>query len=229
MSKKKSEESNKAAKSGDQNASEKPKKSRPAPATPGTTSTIEESWKRINKWLKKNAPDWDALNKKASKKAIKEAEALLGMPLPEELNQSYSYHDGGNQIFPTPDPLDIGFYLMPLDEVGNDWTIQKELLDIGEFAGEHPESAKGIRKAWWNVGWIPFASNGGGDYFCIDMSPTSAGTIGQVISHNHETGEHLLLAPSLRQFLHQLASNLEEGMISYDEDEESLVYIRPLY
>lgn len=121
------------------------------------------------------------------------------------------------KFFPCED--DISFTLMPLTEMVHDWHNQKELVEMGEFADDTPKSAKGIREDWWNVNWIPFAANGGGDYFCIDLAPAVGGTKGQVISHNHETGEHKKIARSLRVWLHQLAYDLRDGKHTYDEDE----------
>jgi cell wall assembly regulator SMI1 len=47
----------------------------------------------------------------------------------------------------------------------------------------------GIAPAFWHKGWIPFASNGAGDYYCLDLAPVEEGDIGQIISFNHENGE----------------------------------------
>jgi cell wall assembly regulator SMI1 len=190
----------------------------PRPAKPGS---VAESWKLIKKWLKENAPDWKALQKGAAPKKIEDAEQRLGRRLPEELRESYALHNGGGEIF--PNLMDISFYLLPLSEVVQDWESQKQLLEGGDFDHSPAQSAKGICKEWWNIGWIPFASNGGGDLFCIDLVPASGGAVGQVISHNHETGEHQLLAASLRSWLHELAYDLRDGKYSFDEDEECLV------
>src|SRR5262249_39455642 len=190
------------------------------PARPAAPGTITESWKLIKKWLKENAADWKALNKGATAKQLERAEHDLGFRLPEELRESYLLHNGGGQIFPNPD--DISFYLMPLNEVIQDWKAQKQLREAGDFDDSKATSAKGIRQEWWNVKWIPFAANGGGDFFCIDLAPANGGTMGQVISHNHETGAHQLLARSLRTWLHDLTYDLRDGKYSFDEDEECL-------
>jgi cell wall assembly regulator SMI1 len=190
----------------------------PRPSTPGT---VAESWKLIKKWLKENAPGWKALQRGAAATKIADAEEQLGLRFPEELRESYALHNGGGQIF--PNLLDISFYLMPLAEVVQDWKSQKQLLEGGDFDHGRARSARGIRKEWWNTGWVPFASNGGGDLFCIDLAPAPGGAVGQVISHNHETGEHGLLAPSLRSWLHELAYNLRDGKYTFDEDEECVV------
>lgn len=190
----------------------------PRPSTPGT---VAQSWQLIKKWLRENAADWKALNKGATARKIEHAEEKLGLRLPEELRESYALHDGAGQIF--PNAMDISFYLLPLSELTEDWKCQKQLLEGGDFDHSRARSARGIRKLWWHTSWIPFASNGGGDLFCIDLVPASGGVMGQVISHNHETGEHQLLAPSLRSWLHELAYDLRDGKYSFDEVEQCLL------
>jgi cell wall assembly regulator SMI1 len=73
-----------------------------------------------------------------------------------------------------------------------------------------------VRKAWWHRGWVPFASNGGGDYWCIDLDPARGGTAGQVIAYSHESGERGLQSPSLRRWLFDLAGELESGGLTYE-------------
>ena len=91
-------------------------------------------------------------------------------------------------------------------------------MTSGDFADLEPQSSDGIANVWWNVGWIPFADNGGGDYYCVDMAPTGAGTRGQIISHSHESGEHKVLAASLADYLNDLAQSLEANAFEYDDE-----------
>jgi cell wall assembly regulator SMI1 len=108
---------------------------------------------------------------------------------------------------------------MPLTEAADAWKMMKGLVDGGNFDDGRAESDKGVQKKWWDVGWIPFASNGGGDHFCIDLDPGKGGTKGQVIHFRHDAERRTLLAPSLRAFLHDLANGLEDGKYRYDSEE----------
>jgi cell wall assembly regulator SMI1 len=155
------------------------------PARPAEPGTITQSWKLIQKWLKENAPDWKALNKGATARQLAHAEQDLGLALPEELKESHRLHNGGGPLFPSSD--NSSYCLMPLDEVVQVWQSQKQVRDVGDFDDRRAASADGIRHQWWNDQWIPFADNGAGDLFCIDLAPASGGTVGQVISHNHES------------------------------------------
>ena len=182
--------------------------------------TVARSWKRIDEWLKENAPKWRPLRKGASPDQIKRAETKLGIRMPAELRNLYLGHAGSRseaQVFPSPD--DISHYFMSLTEAVNEWKMLNKLLKGGDFEGLTPDSHQAIRNEWWNERWIPFASNGGGDYFCVDMAPTKQGKKGQVITHNHESGQHKLLAPSIRDWLGKLANGLEDKTFCFDEDD----------
>lgn len=195
----------------------KPKAKRPA-QPPGIDVTL----KRIGVWLKANAPGWKPLKKGATAAQIAAAEKKLGFKLPGELRDLYRVHNGseGGQVFPCAD--DISFYFMPLNEAVSDWAMMKGLLDGGDFTKEddrRTKPAKGVRKRWWDLGWVPFASNGGGDYFCVDLAPAAGGAPGQVIHFRHDAEKRTLLAPSLRAFLFDLANGLEDGKFSFHEED----------
>ena len=94
-----------------------------------------------------------------------------------------------------------------------------DLIKYGEFEGDLSQPAKGIRgDKWFNLKWIPFMSNGGGDSYCIDMDPAKGGKVGQIISMNHEHGRRELLAPSIKEFLGRLAHGLENELMVFDDE-----------
>jgi cell wall assembly regulator SMI1 len=191
----------------------------PKPKRRRKPDAVADSWRRIARWIKDQAPGWKPLKKGASEEQIKRVEKKLRFELPTDFRDSYRIHNGSGseQIFPCPD--DISYYWMSISEMGQDWQMMKELLEGGEFVGRQAQSERGIRADWWHVGWLPFASNGGGDYFCIDHAPAAGGKQGQIITMNHESGEHKLLAPSLREWLYRFANDLEDGIFTYEEGE----------
>ncbi|MEZ6062138.1 MAG: SMI1/KNR4 family protein [Planctomycetaceae bacterium] len=189
-------------------------------------ATISDSWTRIAAWLRANAPDDFAfLQGPASPEEIDAVAAQFGIEIPDDFRQLYELMNGTDPngesagLFPSVDEWDdMAFGPLALDQIVYDWQLQKELVECGDFADREPESCdSGIANEWWNVGWIPFASNGGGDYYCIDMAPTADGTKGQVITHSHESGEHKVLAPSLSAYLGELADGLEAGQFEYTD------------
>jgi len=194
-----------------QKAGAKLPKPKPRPAT----GTVAESWKLIKKWFKDNAPDWKALQKGATAKQITGAEQELGFKIPDELRESYETHNGGGDIFPI-EGEELSYYLLDIGELVSIWLSQKELVDGGDF-DEAPElKDPRVQDLWWHTSWIPFAHNGAGDLVCVDLAPGTEGVSGQVITHNHETGEHQVLSTSLREWLHTLAYDMRDGKYSVD-------------
>ena len=181
---------------------------------------ISDSWTQIVKWLRVNAPA-DCLEAfaPASRDQIVSTAAEMGIAFPDQLVEFYQRLNGAESgsVLPSPDDDLMAFDPMPLEEVSLHWAGQKELVEIGQFDDCTPRSATEIQNVWWDTGWIPFASNGAGDYLCVDTAPTSAGHFGQVISHCHETGEHRLLSLSLADYLLDLATKLEQGRFVFDD------------
>jgi cell wall assembly regulator SMI1 len=160
----------------------------PTPRRSAKPGTVGDSWKRIGRWALQHAPRWKPLKKGARPSEIASAEKELGFPLPAELRESYQLHNGSGSAGVFPCSFDISFCLMPLSEAVTSWKTMKELDDLGEFRARpaRRKNEKGIRSDWWNVRWVPFAGNGAGDYFCIDLAPAAGGHAGQVITMSHE-------------------------------------------
>jgi cell wall assembly regulator SMI1 len=180
---------------------------------------VSESWDRIVSWLRSNAPsELENLGLPATLDELEAAAVQLGVPLPGDFSDFYQIVNGthpegaSSAILPAGDEWDMAFSPLSLAQVVDAWAMQKELLEMGDFSGLDAEASEGVAADWWNVGWIPFAGNGGGDYYCVDTAPADGGTAGQVISHSHESGERRKLADSLAQYLDELAESLEAGL-----------------
>lgn len=187
---------------------------------------IGKTWQKIVLWLEKNAPEvLEEISLPATEEELDHFSSLTGLKIVDDFKYFYQIFNGISSesdtsgIFPSFDEWDeMAFGPLPLDEIAQEWNMLKELLEMGDFEGLESQSVEGIANLWWHIGWIPFADNGGGDYYCIDMAPTSTGTEGQIISHSHETGEHKIIARSLGEFLHNLANDLAEDIYTYDYD-----------
>lgn len=170
-------------------------------------------WKRIKKALPSDVKA--SLRKGATEKQLAALELALGVTLPPEFRASYrlvnGQNDEGDGLIPPEDFLDEGYLLLPLTGIFGEWKPWVELIEGGEFAGRTSSPDPGVRDDWWHRGWIPFASNGGGDSYCIDLAPAEGGTVGQVIAMNHETGSRPVLAKSFAEFLALLAQRLEDA------------------
>ena len=179
--------------------------------------STHQSWKRIETWLSENDPErLKSLQKPATKREIAAAEKSLGVKFPEDLKKSYRVHNG--QTRRSSLIVDNGtFYYMCLEEVIREWKTWADLEESGTFDPADCRCDDGIKSdAWFNKKWIPVFSDGGGDFYCVDMAPAKGGRIGQLILVEHEDGSRTVKASSLRDLLSQLANELEAGEIIYD-------------
>lgn len=189
-----------------------------AAAKGATAPSVAESWKAIKSALKEQ----DRLSEMNLKRAATAASlgkfaAKWNVTLPDEFIESYRIHNGqesgGSDLIPSPTRVEGGdtFQLLPLDEIDSEWVSWNDVTATGQFQDTPSSPDKGIRDDWWNAGWIPFASNGGGDSICLDLNPAKGGKAGQVITMNHESSERRLLSSSFTEWLADLAESLEES------------------
>lgn len=170
--------------------------------------TVAASWQRIGAWIAEHVPEVK-LRPGAKAAQFKAVEKLVSVKLPADFKALYQLHDGqevGETFIPSADGPDIGYEWLPLDGVVRLWTMWQEMVAGGLLRTGRPDA--GVRDDWWNVGWVPFADLGNGDLLCVDLAPAQGGTAGQIITMDHETGRHALLAPSMQHWLAQLADEL---------------------
>jgi cell wall assembly regulator SMI1 len=189
-----------------------------APARPAVEQSddIHVSWKRIEDWIKGNAKGWKPLKKAATDKQIQKAEADLDISFPDDLKEFFRRHNGSDGFIPA---AGCHYALMPLAEVVADAAMLAKLQAAGDFDSSKAKPDRGVRKAWWHKRWIPLASNGGGDYYCLDLDPAGGGTAGQLIGFKHDAGERSLMSSSLRRWLFEFANDLESGGLRYEKGE----------
>ena len=185
-------------------------------------------WSRIGKSLESQAAAaLEMLQSPADEEDILQLGETLGVVLPDDLKNSLRAHNGCPEsgLFPSSDSLGIftmGFSPLSIQQIVAVWQRLNVMAKGGEFEGCCAEPDDGIRADWWNPGWIPIADNGGGDYQCVDLVPTEAGTRGQIIGVWHDDVERHLIAPSLSEYLRQIADGFDKGALRYDENEGSV-------
>jgi cell wall assembly regulator SMI1 len=176
---------------------------------------VTATWKTLDAWLRRERPSLKkTLRAGAAASDIRRVERRLGRDLPGEFKQSCQVHDGQKAgaecLSPALRAGEPGFVLLTLDQMAASWTMHKRLLDSGEFSGAKSQASAEVSRDWWSPGWIPFASDGGGDFLCLDMAPAAKGTVGQVISFRHDSGERRRLAVSFGDWLNALCSELQD-------------------
>ncbi|MDG9713903.1 SMI1/KNR4 family protein [Streptomyces sp. DH10] len=187
------------------------------------TSSISESWTRIEAWLAQHTPrTFAALGPPAERSAIAVAEQAIGQPFPEPLVESLLRHNGMGHH----DLLPPFWSLLEVQSITRAWQTRMKIYG-DELAGAEEGDPDGEYGPWWHAQWVPFAFNGAGDYLIIDQRPyRRRGRIGEA---DHEAGcsfsPHPMWA-SLPALLDATAIALETGEavdgylpVAVDEDE----------
>ena len=137
----------------------------------------------------------DDLNPPASSTAILDLEKVLGFTLSADLRQLLTLHDGqvGNG------PPAFGLYsFLPINQMLEIYQTHK-----GFPAGEKQKSKlqdDRLQPVWWHPGWLPVGEWEQSE-LTVDLSPTNAGTAGQVFLLNNNWTDPWIVAPSLNDFL----------------------------
>lgn len=179
---------------------------------------MRATWKRIAAWLDNNAPDLaKTLTKGERASDIRDFAKRVGRKLPDDFTESLRIHSKSGGLIPDPMRSGLGynhaFSLIPLQEIERSWRMLTDLYDSGEFdsRAEETKSGKGVVRQAWSASWIPFASNGGGDYFCVDLGPTWPGTRGQIVFVTHEASVRPRISSSFASMLAALADSFDRG------------------
>jgi cell wall assembly regulator SMI1 len=180
-------------------------------------SDVTLIWNKLEAWIKTNVPDLKkSLKKGASDKQIAKLEKHLGVELPEEYKTFLQLCNG------LKDDAEAGFYdgeLMSAENVAEQWTIWKNLLDGHHFEDISSKPEKGIRNDWWNPKWIPITHDGGGNHLCIDLEPARDGRPGQIITMWHDSAERELMYASFTDWLEHILTGVESGEIVFDPED----------
>lgn len=137
------------------------------------------------------------LSEGATEEDFTTLERTLGVQIPEQLRSFYQIHNGQQEQIETTCFL-RNLTLSSISEIIENWTFLQEEFDPEDI---EVDAQPGVQPFAWNAKWIPIASNGGGDYLCIDTDPTEEGTVGQVLYFWHDWGYRSVEAPSLFEFV----------------------------
>jgi cell wall assembly regulator SMI1 len=188
---------------------------------------MKRLWQRIERWFADNVDSSRfSVPDGATQEDIERAEAALGIGLPSDVRKSYLLHDGSNRIWLWPNG-----YLMPLfppahlskrkqrqfRPVVASWQNRFDILESGGWddLGCESNPVGPIRTDHWHVRWIPILDNYCGDAVCVDLAPAKGGKRGQIIEWDHEVGATQVLAEGFREFLEQIANQLEGGSLRF--------------
>lgn len=187
--------------------------------------TVEKNWKRINNWLKNNAPEiLTSLNGPASSAEIELLENHTHSILPDDFKRGLFVHNGQNIDGP---PFVNLHFLLPIDQIIEAWDLQKELLDSNNFEGIRAEEHPKVKSDLWNTGWIPFSSDYAGDYICVDLNPSISGHHGQVFLKRNDHPVRTCLARNYNSWLEKIinAMSVQSALARNSECEINIPFV----
>jgi cell wall assembly regulator SMI1 len=181
-----------------------------------TAADVPAIWQRLKKAIKPFADVTPMLRGGASEEDLADLESAIGAKLPDDFRTSYLLHngqiDGAESLFPSAFlDLGCGYDFLTVEGILAEWRPWKQLTDVNQFAGNVATPDDGVRAEWWHPGWVPIATDGGGDSICVDLAPAEGGVVGQVIHVSHEVGDRPRLASSFAELLAMLAEHYEAG------------------
>ncbi|SEF29716.1 Cell wall assembly regulator SMI1 [Variovorax sp. NFACC28] len=159
---------------------------------------------RMDAWLAVRRPDYHALLQPGVDDGALDAfEAKFSLKLPEAFRALYRWRNGQpNSSF---DSLQGNRMFSALEDIAD----TKEMLDdmIG-FDFEDP--------ATWRRGWVPFLSNGGGSYLCVDIDTQGGGQPGQLVGFWKADEDRPVEHASVEAWLAELVASMEAGTVEFD-------------
>lgn len=182
---------------------------------------MNEKFEKFKQWLTLNYSDGLLdLNPPATNEEIEELKNALGVDLPDDFISVLKIHNGqkGDSawLFDSQEFLSTHRII----EEFNTW---KNLLET-ELQGKISTPDDGVKSDWWNVNWIPFTSDGCGDHYCIDLSPTANGTKGQIITLWYELAEREIVSKSFFSWFDEYIEQLYSGDLVYSKEYNSIVH-----
>ncbi|PSJ28488.1 hypothetical protein B7P34_12185 [Streptosporangium nondiastaticum] len=164
---------------------------------------LSESWHRIDAWLAAHAAaDFALLNPPATPDEIRQAERILGTPLPGHLAESLQCHNGVSTwatFLPEQSPLTVS-------GIVDHWQTAANIAAENDGLAPRPWEDE----PWWHPLWIPWAESADGAAQVIDQRPgPGAGRLGWA---GHSGGGDFTDSwPDLASLLHAVAQALHKG------------------
>ncbi len=178
---------------------------------------MEELLERLDTVLRRQRPEYYAtLLPEATPEEFRRLETALGTPVPDDLSALLAWKNGhprkdlARGYVYVGEPIWGKYRLMSVEEIALSCEEMIEMLEGEEW--DDPN--------WWHAGYIPFASDDGGDYLLIDTAAHLAALPGEVMDWAHAAPMRILICGSLRGFIESVVVALENGAASPEEDWE---------
>jgi cell wall assembly regulator SMI1 len=183
----------------------------PSPRDPYNPGTV---WTTLTTWLAEHVPEIRAdLGVPASDAALAELERTVGQTLPADWHALYRLADGQRG---EAAGLFYGAVFLSLEEVASEWGVWRDLStepDLEASFQGHVSPPGAIQNRYIQLGWIPFAHDGGGNHLGVDLAPGETGQVGQVITFGRDITHKVVVASSLAGFLAWFVGQVQAGNV----------------
>jgi cell wall assembly regulator SMI1 len=164
-----------------------------------TPEVIAKLLDELDRWLQTHRPDYHAkLQPGVSPSSLDRFEQDFGLQLPVSFRMLYQWRNGQHPECSAS--LEDNRMFVPLEQVAD----TKRMLD-GMIGKDFEDPS------WWQEEWVPFLSNGGGDYLCLDLSTVDGELPAKVIAFWHDRAFRPVEHPSLKLWLNHLVRSMEDG------------------
>lgn len=156
---------------------------------------------RLDRWLATHRSDYHAgLQPGVSEAELDAFEMQFSLKLPVVFRQLYGWRNGQDpQSF---EALQFNRTWMTLADIAE----VKGLMD--GMIGHDFEDPR-----YWRRGWVPFLSNGGGSYLCLDLAAEDGGQPGQILEFWKADEDRPIRWSDMQAWLAALVGSMEDGSI----------------
>ncbi|KGE20087.1 SMI1/KNR4 family protein [Paenibacillus wynnii] len=168
--------------------------------------------------LKSHIPNVeDLLNSAVEEAEIDLLESRMNCKFPKDFRSLYMNFNGeGEQIF----GVMAGLAWMNIESIVSNW---KSLLESAyDIISSKPDV---IKDGNYREGWIPFAEDGGGSFWAIDLDPGEKGIHGQIITIDRNSDFSYVIAESLGHFFKFIDSSLRNSSIAIREEDDDVIVL----
>jgi cell wall assembly regulator SMI1 len=186
---------------------------------------VMNAWSDFERWLSTNCPELDGiLNAGATPEQLQAVESQLGIILPDDFKDFYRIHDG--QVEGSPGLFDGMEFLSLSGILLEHKRLCKFVANEGmEQIDVDITADRGISPVYWKKSWVPYIRHDCGNYYCVDLAPTSEGVSGQIVGMWLMPPERSLLGRSIGDWFQRYVLRVLAGDYEYSEDEDGLVEI----
>jgi cell wall assembly regulator SMI1 len=182
------------------------------------------------------------MNPGATNTLLDAIERAIEFELPPELRDFYLQHNGQVEPFNigTPEHGETNaalfgcFVFQPVQKSLVEYCAWREIFETAgdrfdsDFNQTTVREGDAVSKRYWQPGWFPFATDGGGNSVAVDLTPPSAGTIGQIIVIGPDEDLRRVLASSLSELFKLLAQDFDRERVlakcAYGGEDDCVIF-----